>query len=58
MYELQAAVRGKPFLQVKLVETLAQWGDLKDASKYAMKYYISPDKLPAEVQELIPDYVR
>ena len=43
---------------MKLVETLVDWGNIKEASSYAMKYYIAPDKLPSEVLQDIPDYVR
>ena len=55
---IEAAVRGKPRLQVKLVEKLADCGNMSEATKYAKKYYICPRNLPQDVYDELQDYVR
>ena len=56
--EHRTAVRGKPRLQVKLVEKLVDVGNVSQAVMYAKKYYIPPQKLPEEVCHELGDYVR
>ena len=56
---IETAVCGKPFLQVKLVEKLNEYGNISEACKFARKYYIAPAKLPhvlSEMQEYVSTY--
>ena len=55
---IEAAVSGKSRLQVKLIHKLHDLVNVPEACKYAVKYYISPDKLPANVKGHLKDYVK
>ena len=54
---IETAVDGKPFLQVKLVEKLADCGNITEGCKYARRYYLAPSDLPDEVAEEMYDYI-
>jgi hypothetical protein len=55
---IEAAIAGKSRLPAKLVHKLSEMGNVSGACKYAVKYYISPDKFPPNVRDELRDYVR
>ena len=54
--DLEAVVAGKPFLQVKLVENIADCVSITETCKYACKYYLALRELP-DVNEEMDGYI-